>query len=435
MQPYSDLFLYEPNSLDDPDMLQGKHRSLRHGAANTGPVVSSIISFVNDHDLRQSLNEQFREKHPLLPPSLTLSKIRNLKKSALLGCLAVDIELSTVALAGVVSKVNRHLTMAVTLLLAYKFNQPLQLMNANANKSRLDGMLEFFDREWSLSKKEFGAFVLLGFNLHAPHTHVFVVFTRLLKLAHKTARVYMGDDVHDAYWQSVMWLDAEKEEEERHREQLRSRADTQTTTSTSAVGRESEKDKDRDRDRVKAKDKEKEKGATSCTTVPTPTTIRGTRHKSSEWESNGVVAAVAPTAVSVDMSPDIEKGSGGDLTMDLDRSENTPTVPTGKVNMPLLPRGMGAQLTQQLYRPLPQLGIMAMGFRQRPVNDQGGSYSPSSSTKGLETTDNASSMSLSVSQHTGDGTGTGTGTVVGTGTGVLSSLSTKSLSPNATDNV
>lgn len=68
-------FLYDPNSLDDPDMLQGKHRYLLNGKANTGPVVSSVVLFVNAVDLKQSLNDQFREKHPLLPPSLTLSKV------------------------------------------------------------------------------------------------------------------------------------------------------------------------------------------------------------------------------------------------------------------------------------------------------------------------------------------------------------------------
>ena len=126
-------YMYDPNALDDPEMHRGAHRYVQHPVAATGPIVSSVILFVNEKNLKQSLNEQFRERHPQLPPSLTLSKIRNLKKSALLGCMARNIELSTVALAvilferlclkGLVTKANRRLTMAVSLLLAYKFNE------------------------------------------------------------------------------------------------------------------------------------------------------------------------------------------------------------------------------------------------------------------------------------------------------------------------
>lgn len=49
------------------------------GDHSTGPVVFSVILFVNPKQLKDELNRQFREKHPELPPSLTLSKIRSLK--------------------------------------------------------------------------------------------------------------------------------------------------------------------------------------------------------------------------------------------------------------------------------------------------------------------------------------------------------------------
>lgn len=48
--------------------------------------VSSVLLFVKPRVLKDELNTQFREKHPSLPPSLTLSKIRSLKRQALLGC-------------------------------------------------------------------------------------------------------------------------------------------------------------------------------------------------------------------------------------------------------------------------------------------------------------------------------------------------------------
>jgi hypothetical protein len=45
-------------------------------------------------DLKEDLNRQFRDKHPDLPPSLTLSKIRALKRQALTGCHKIGVEVS-----------------------------------------------------------------------------------------------------------------------------------------------------------------------------------------------------------------------------------------------------------------------------------------------------------------------------------------------------
>ena len=103
-------------------------------------------------DLKQSLNEQYRERHPNLPPSLTLSKIRNIKKHTVLFCLSINIEISTVAIAiinferlcikGLVTKMNRKLSMAVSLLLAYKFNETF----SSTYHKTLELLLGFFDR-------------------------------------------------------------------------------------------------------------------------------------------------------------------------------------------------------------------------------------------------------------------------------------------------
>jgi hypothetical protein len=166
-------------------MLHGAHRHFLHPGSTTGPIMSSIILYVNKKELKQSLNEQFRERHPQLPPSLTISKIRNLKKSALLGCLELSLDISTAALAviyferlclkSMVTKANRHLSMAVSLLLAFKFNEPV----TPEYLPKLEQLLDFMDRDWEVSKKqvfdaEFGAFVHLGFSLHVPHQHIFV---------------------------------------------------------------------------------------------------------------------------------------------------------------------------------------------------------------------------------------------------------------------
>jgi hypothetical protein len=96
---YQSGYMFDPNSLDDPDLLHGSYKYVLKKASNTGPIVSSIILFANVDELKEDLNDQFREKHPYLPPSLTISKIRNLKKSALIISYKMNFEISTVALA------------------------------------------------------------------------------------------------------------------------------------------------------------------------------------------------------------------------------------------------------------------------------------------------------------------------------------------------
>eukprot|EP00551_Chaetoceros_affinis_P006605 CAMPEP_0203667182 /NCGR_PEP_ID=MMETSP0090-20130426/4061_1 /ASSEMBLY_ACC=CAM_ASM_001088 /TAXON_ID=426623 /ORGANISM="Chaetoceros affinis, Strain CCMP159" /LENGTH=981 /DNA_ID=CAMNT_0050531273 /DNA_START=18 /DNA_END=2963 /DNA_ORIENTATION=- len=153
---------YYPGFLDDPEMVQGRHRHVMVGDKITGCVVSSTIHFVSPVDLKAELNKQFRERFDQweppkpqrkyigarvvdgfytlvdptesitlqeedqrtsddeggtssrrkrksslaaeieiirMPPSLTLSKIRSIKQQALLACVDCDIEVSTVALA------------------------------------------------------------------------------------------------------------------------------------------------------------------------------------------------------------------------------------------------------------------------------------------------------------------------------------------------
>lgn len=222
-------YLYDPNILDDPDMLHGAHRYVLGRAAQTGPILSSMILYVNDKDLKNELNQMFRDKHPQLPPSLTLSKIRNIKKSALLGCMELDMEISTVAFAviyferlclkGLVTKFNRKLTMAVALLMAYKFNEKVLFSEDAGNQhynKRLVELLKFFDREWEVSRQEifqaeFGAFMHLGFCLHVPREQVYVVYTRLLKLVNKTSRSYLGEEMEALYAQTVRVLQRAKE--------------------------------------------------------------------------------------------------------------------------------------------------------------------------------------------------------------------------------
>lgn len=208
-------YLYDPDFIDDPNMLHGSHRYVLQRKASTGPIISSIIHFVKKQDLKLSLNEKFRERHPTLPPSLTLSKIRNLKKVTLLTCISIGIEISTVAMAminferlcmkSLVTKYNRRLTMAVSVMLAVKFNETVY----DNYHSMLNALLTFFDREWDLPKKqvfeaEFGAFVHLGFTMHIPFPHVYLMYSRLLKLLNQTSKHYLGETMNDIYVQDII---------------------------------------------------------------------------------------------------------------------------------------------------------------------------------------------------------------------------------------
>jgi len=152
---------YVPGFVDDPEMVQGRHRHVMVGDRVTGCVVSSTIQFVKPADLKADLNKQFKDRFDgwepakeqrkfigarvidgvytlsdptevpscstddvqrkksdedyvgrrrkgsaaadietiRMPPSLTLSKIRRLKQQALVACVRAKMEVSTVALA------------------------------------------------------------------------------------------------------------------------------------------------------------------------------------------------------------------------------------------------------------------------------------------------------------------------------------------------
>ena len=53
---------YHVGFLDDPMIVQGKHRHVMIGDKNTGPILSSTILFVKPQQLKKELNKQFRER-------------------------------------------------------------------------------------------------------------------------------------------------------------------------------------------------------------------------------------------------------------------------------------------------------------------------------------------------------------------------------------
>jgi len=171
-----------------------------------------------------------------MPPSLTLSKIRSLKRQALAAVVNAQLELGTLALACVyferlcldcrVDKSNRRLTFAGCLLIAAKLNEPtIGLVRPTNNDSESNepvsqvrpneqsrhtfaALLEFFTGNWSLSVKnlldaEFGIFAALGFSLHATPSQTAFHFNRFMKKLQKNPREYLGAEMW-AQWQSAL---------------------------------------------------------------------------------------------------------------------------------------------------------------------------------------------------------------------------------------
>ena len=186
-----------------------------------------------------------------MPPSLTLSKIRNIKQQALLACIDCNIEISTVALACVyferlaldcrVDKSNRRLTFAACLLIAIKINEAnIAIVNEQSNKTSKKGigvikswiktnkddevfasLLEFFTHEWSLSLKtlfaaEFGVFAALNFKLHSTPSQVAFHFKRLMKTLEWSSRDYLGKEMYEQ-WQDCLVEEKIRKDEKEHR--------------------------------------------------------------------------------------------------------------------------------------------------------------------------------------------------------------------------
>ena len=65
---------YVAGLLDDPGMVQGRHRNVMIGDRGTGPIVSSTIQFVKPKLLKADLNQQFRERFDGYEPPISQRK-------------------------------------------------------------------------------------------------------------------------------------------------------------------------------------------------------------------------------------------------------------------------------------------------------------------------------------------------------------------------
>ncbi|KAJ1939208.1 hypothetical protein GGF37_004486, partial [Kickxella alabastrina] len=107
---------YQPNRLDDP----GLHKGLQRTVLGLTGYMGTIFEYTRPDDLRQELNDHFRETHPeLYAAGLTLDQIRRLRAHMLRVTREQDLELSTAAIGwvyfekliwkGYVAKDNRKL--------------------------------------------------------------------------------------------------------------------------------------------------------------------------------------------------------------------------------------------------------------------------------------------------------------------------------------
>ncbi|KAG9292829.1 hypothetical protein G9A89_016191 [Geosiphon pyriformis] len=189
---------YNPYYLDDPELKMGKKtgRSLPN-------FMNSILQQrrARESDLKRDLNARFRQSHPNIDPTLTLTQIRTIKEKLLIAARyeELDLELSTVAKAYVffeklvlkkyVAKYNRRLIAAICLFLASKVNEPREMSYSDLLES-LHKHLEVSEKE--IKQHEFSVFAWLKFELYVPRKEFMPHFERIFSVLEENKQDYLG---------------------------------------------------------------------------------------------------------------------------------------------------------------------------------------------------------------------------------------------------
>lgn len=233
---------YHAYYVDDPRLSQGTHKTV---ITSINPMYTfSVLRYANHETLKNELNDEYRKLHPWIPFSLTLSKIRNLKREALEYWFKHGLEISTLALAivyfeklivkQIVFKENRKLKFAVCLLLAFKFNEAYNhsyrenccdgdysnsLINMSSSEDDDDKIAinslktkrekrkvrscgstvyNYVQQLFGISQKELVknemvVLVELSFGLFVKHRDIIIHFTRLLGVLALRPREYLGE--------------------------------------------------------------------------------------------------------------------------------------------------------------------------------------------------------------------------------------------------
>jgi len=213
----------------DPMLLCGNFKLKRHSRAvmKMPGVVSSVVFYVREKDRRKELNDLFQAKHGdwLTAPKMSLSKAKKIKSLMLEIALWLDMELSTAGLAysyferlvlrNVVSKYNRKAAAGAALLLAFKYNEPLeintnQMMGGGSRSSkvgrskhlRVDSLIDQIElklhvKRTELLRTELGALVHLRFDLSITPNNALHLFEAML--AASPYDPYDGDGLPKEY--------------------------------------------------------------------------------------------------------------------------------------------------------------------------------------------------------------------------------------------
>lgn len=179
----SQVTVYDPNTLDDPELISGKHKKLFQFSSYR----VSIIDYAKPSALKRDINEKFKLRYPRI--AITLSKLRSIKremKKIIIdecgqdpGVLAhAYVYFEKLVLFEKINKENRKMLAGVCLLLAAKLNDikggDLQTLVKEIEDT-------FRENRKDLFAFEFPVLVALEFALHIPVQEVMPHYIRLMQ--------------------------------------------------------------------------------------------------------------------------------------------------------------------------------------------------------------------------------------------------------------